>query len=68
MEEKLNNMKTRLMTRKEAAEYLGVESATLDNWATTKRYKLKFYKVGRLCKYRVEDLEEFIASRTVNEK
>jgi excisionase family DNA binding protein len=56
------------MTRKEAAEYLGVESATLDNWATTKRYKLKFYKVGRLCKYRVEDLEEFIASRTVNEK
>jgi excisionase family DNA binding protein len=55
-----------LLTRKQAAEYLGVEPETLDNWACTKRYDLKFYKVGRLAKYRIEDLDAFLARRTVN--
>lgn len=55
-----------LLTRKQAAEYLGVETETLDNWACTKRYNLKFYKVGRLAKYRIEDLDAFLIRRTVN--
>lgn len=55
-----------LLTRKQAAEYLGVEPETLHNWACTKRYNLKFYKVGRLAKYRLEDLDAFLSQRAVN--
>jgi excisionase family DNA binding protein len=54
-----------LLTRKQAAEYLGIETETLHNWACTKRYNLKFYKVGRLAKYRKEDLDAFISERAV---
>jgi excisionase family DNA binding protein len=54
-----------LLTRKQAAEYLGVETETLHNWACTKRYNLKFYKVGRLAKYRIEDLDAFLSGRAV---
>lgn len=55
-----------LLTRKQAAEYLGVKTRTLDIWASTKRYDLKFIKVGRLAKYRLEDLNDFLTRRTVN--
>ncbi len=55
-----------LLTRKQAAEYLGLEPRTLDVWACTKRYNLRFIKVGRLAKYRKEDLDDFLAQRTVN--
>lgn len=54
-----------LLTRKQAAEYLGVETETLHNWACTRRYNLPFIKVGRLCKYRKEDLDTFLTQRTV---
>ncbi|MDP1646072.1 MAG: helix-turn-helix domain-containing protein [Thiobacillus sp.] len=54
-----------LMSRDEAAQYLGVSSKTLATWACTKRYPLPVVKLGRAVKYRVADLEKFIASRTV---
>lgn len=54
-----------LLTREQAAEYIGVKTATLANWACTHRYYLPFIKVGRLCKYRREDLDEFLNKRTV---
>ena len=44
--------KNRLLTRKEAAEYLGVKELTLALWKSTKRYDLPVVKVGRLAKYR----------------
>lgn len=55
-----------LYSRDEAADYLGLKSQTLDVWASTKRYNLKYIKVGRLAKYRKEDLDDFLARRTVN--
>jgi len=55
-----------LLGREQAAEYLGVKPRTLDVWASTHRYHLKFIKVGRLAKYRIEDLDEFLERRTVN--
>jgi excisionase family DNA binding protein len=54
-----------LMTRIQAAAYLGVKVNTLAVWATTGRYNLPCYKVGRLVKYRRSDLDAFIASRRV---
>jgi len=54
-----------LLTRKEAAEYLGVCENTLSVWACKKRYPLKFVKVGRLTKYRKAHLDDFIERQTV---
>ncbi len=56
-----------LLTRDQAAEYLGVTSRTLAVWACTKRYNLPYVKMGRLVKYRRVDLEAFIARRTVEQ-
>ena len=56
----------RLLTRKEAAELLGVKEMTLAIWKTNNRYNLPVVKVGRLAKYRYSDLIAFIEKRTVN--
>jgi excisionase family DNA binding protein len=53
-----------LLTRRQAAEYLGLKENTLAVWATNKRYNLKFYKVGRLIKYKLEDLEIFLSQNS----
>lgn len=55
-----------LMSREQAAEYLGVSPKTLATWATTKRYPLAMVKIGRNVRYRVADLEAFITARTMN--
>jgi hypothetical protein len=55
-----------LLTRKEAANFLGVSEITLGLWKSTKRYSLPVVKVGRLAKYRYGDLLEFVERRTVN--
>jgi excisionase family DNA binding protein len=52
-----------LMTRKEAAAYLGVSEMTLAIWKSTGRYSLRVYKIGRLAKYKKLDLDAFIESR-----
>lgn len=51
-----------LLTRRQAAEYLGVTEGTLAVWACTGRYMLPVVKVGRLSKYRLCDLLTFIES------
>lgn len=56
----------RLLSRKEAAEFLGVKEMTLGVWQSTKRYEIPMVKVGRLAKYRYSDLMHFIERRTVN--
>lgn len=55
----------KLLTRKEAADYLGVTKGTLEVWASTGRYNLPFVKIGRLAKYRLGDLDGFINARTI---
>lgn len=55
-----------LLTRREAAAYLGVTPETLAVWASTRRYPLRFVKIGRLAKYRKSDLDAFINSRTIS--
>ena len=55
-----------LLTRREAAVYLGVTPETLAVWASTRRYPLRFVKIGRLAKYRKSDRDTFINSRTIS--
>lgn len=54
-----------LLTRAEAAAYLGVTPATLAVWKCTKRYPLPVVMVGRLPKYKKADLDAFIETRTI---
>ena len=53
-----------LLTRQEASQFLGVSKGTLEVWATTKRYNLKYVKIGRLVKYRMQDLLNFLEEQT----
>lgn len=52
-----------LLNEFEAAEYLDVKVSTLRIWRYAGRYDLPFVKIGRLVRYRAEDLEKWIASR-----
>jgi len=54
-----------LLSRAEAAAYLGVASQTLANWFSTKRYPLPAIKIGRRVKYRRRDLDKFIDDNRV---
>jgi excisionase family DNA binding protein len=53
-------LKECLLTRRQAAEFLGVKEHTLAVWACNKRYTLPYVKVGRLVKYRYSDLLAFV--------
>ena len=53
--------RSQLLTRREAAAYLGVSEQTLAMWKCTGRYSLAYVKIGRLVKYRLSDLDAFIA-------
>lgn len=54
-----------LLTRQQAAEYLGISEQTLAAWACSKRYSLPYIRVGRRCRYRLADLDRWLATRTV---
>jgi predicted site-specific integrase-resolvase len=51
------------MTRKEAADYIGVTPATMANWACTGRVRLPYYKAGlKKVIYLKSDLDEYLKS------
>ena len=54
-----------LLTREQAADYLGLKAQTLACWSSTRRYNLRFVKLGRCVRYRKADLDRFIEARTV---
>jgi len=56
----LQKFESDLLTREQAAAYLGVAVQTLAIWKSTKRYDLPFVKIGRLCKYKRSELDAFI--------
>jgi len=55
----------KLLTREQAAEYLGLKPQTLSTWAVTGRYGLPYLKIGKLVRYRLADLDAFLERRTV---
>lgn len=54
-----------LLTRAEAADYIGVKPTTLAAWALAGRYDLPVVKVGRLVRYRKSDLDRWLQRRTI---
>jgi len=53
-----------LLTRRQAADFLGVKPQTLAVWHSVGRYDLPTVKVGRSARYRIADLETFCEQRT----
>ncbi len=53
-----------LLTPEEAARFLNVRPNTLAIWRSTGRYNLPFVRVGRLVRYRLDDLLEFAERRS----
>lgn len=53
---------TNLLTQEEVAERLGLKASTLEMWRSHKRYDLPYIKMGRLVRYKQEDVEKFIES------
>ncbi len=51
--------KEKMLSRREAAEFLGLRENTLAIWAIKKRYDLPMYKVGKNIKYKIADLQKF---------
>ena len=58
----------RLLSRKEAADVLGVTPETLAVWACERRYNLPMVKVGKRAMYRPSDIETWCRDRTVGGK
>lgn len=54
-----------LLSVEQTAALLGVSKQTLAVWRCEKRYPLAYVKVGARVRYRLSDLERFLASRTV---
>jgi excisionase family DNA binding protein len=55
--------KETMLSRREAAKYLGVRENTMAVWACNKRYIIPMFKVGKYVRYKLTDLQKFIASR-----
>jgi excisionase family DNA binding protein len=55
-----------LMDMNEASEYLGIRKNTLYEWVMER--KIPHVRVGRLLKFRREDLEAWLRKRTQEEK
>ena len=55
----------RLLTPDAVARFVGVSTATLAAWRSTRHVDLPFIRFGRLIRYRRLDVECFLAARTV---
>ncbi len=56
-------MQKRLLSVKEASEYLGIKVNTLYSWVSQK--KIDYVKMGRLTKFDIRVLNKFIENNTI---
>jgi hypothetical protein len=54
-----------LLTEAEFCELARIKPQTASVWRSSKRYALPYVKVGRLVRYRREDVLAFLESRTI---
>jgi excisionase family DNA binding protein len=58
--------KQNLVLPEQAADYLSVTTRTLANWRSRGTPSLPFSKIGRCVRYRLSDLDTFIAKNSHN--
>ena len=56
-------MQKRLLTVKEASNYLGISANTLYSWVSQK--KIDYVKMGRLTKFDIRVLDKYIENNTI---
>jgi hypothetical protein len=56
-----------LLVPEDAANFLGFKASTLANDRCTRKIGIPFLKFGRTVRYRLSDLEKFVASRGMTE-
>lgn len=61
----IHKRQQKLLSRKEAAEMLGITPETLAAWKCLQRYDLPVVMVGRCPRYRLSDIESFIERNTI---
>jgi hypothetical protein len=54
-----------LVTPAETAKLLNTTAGVLAVWRSSRRYGLRFVKIGRKVMYRREDIQKFIEARTM---
>ncbi len=54
-----------LLNVEQAAEILGTTAATLGVWRCKRTVNIPYVKIGRSVRYRLSDLESYIAQQTV---
>jgi len=54
-----------LISRKQAAQYLGIKEQTLASWASNKRNLLAYVRIGNRAMYQQSVLDAFIKSNIV---
>ena len=52
-----------LVDEKTAAKHIDVAPGTLSVWRSTGRYRLPFLKIGSKVRYRLSDLDTWLATR-----
>lgn len=59
-------MEHRLLTHRQAADFLGIKEGTLHVWRNVffEKHPIPYIKIGKLVKYRMSDLEDYINNRT----
>ncbi|RBM16590.1 hypothetical protein DI005_25220 [Prauserella sp. PE36] len=60
----MRDVRPKLATREEVAEYLGVPAATLTQWAHRKKGP-RYVRIGRYARYSWEDVESWLAQQAV---
>lgn len=58
--------KQNLISTEQAADYLGVTTRTLANWRSRGYPNVPFSKIGRCVRYRILDLDVYIANHSHN--
>ena len=56
---------TPLLTAEQAAEFLGTTANTLGVWRCKRTVNIPYIKVGKSVRYRLSDLERYLAQQTV---
>ncbi|KVD28184.1 helix-turn-helix domain-containing protein [Burkholderia ubonensis] len=54
-----------VLTTDQAAVYLGIAPRTLEQWRSNRHQRIPFVKIGGRVRYRLKDLEAWLASRVV---
>ena len=60
-----SKMNERLLSRREASEFLGGKENTLAIWKLTNRQIIPTYKIGKFIKYKASDLQKFLDGKLI---